>query len=213
VAQAERGTIHAATTLLATGVVNRRPDMSGEMHDEALGRGLFRYCPICDAYELTDQSIAVIGEDSHAVNEAEFIRSYTADVTLVSPSATFSLDDFQLRRLDDIGVKALIGPCLGFELTANHIQITLPSGNYCYRAAYPALGSEVRSELAVNLGANVSTDNCLVVDKNQATNIQGLYAAGDVVLGLDQISSAIGQGGNAATAIRNQLSKQRSLLR
>lgn len=212
-AQTQQGAIHAATTLLATGVVNRSPDMSSAMHDEALRRGLIRYCPICDAYEMTDQYIAVIGEDLHAVNEAEFIRSYSAHVTLISPTASFSLDDFQRRRLEDIGVKALIGPCVGFELAADHIQIILPSGKYSYRAAYPALGSEVRSELAVNLGANVSTDSCLVVDKHQATNIKGLYAAGDVVLGLDQISSAIGQGGVAATAIRDQLSKERSLLR
>jgi thioredoxin reductase (NADPH) len=53
----------------------------------------------------------------------------------------------------------------------------------------------------------------VIVDRHQATNIEGLFAAGDVVLGLDQISNAMGHGGVAATAIRNYISKRRTLLR
>jgi thioredoxin reductase (NADPH) len=43
--------------------------------------------------------------------------------------------------------------------------------------------------------------------------VPGLYAAGDVVIGLDQISHAMGEGGVAATTIRNDLAKQRRLVR
>ena len=53
--------IPARSVLLATGVVNNRPDMPGDIHDAALARGLLRYCPICDAYEVTDRRIGVIG--------------------------------------------------------------------------------------------------------------------------------------------------------
>jgi thioredoxin reductase (NADPH) len=45
------------------------------------------------------------------------------------------------------------------------------------------------------------------------TSVDGLYAAGDLVMGLDQISNAMGQGGVAATTIRNDLSKAQPLLR
>ena len=65
--------------LLATGVKNRRPPMDEELHDEALERGLIRYCPICDGYEVTDKKVGVIGSDSHGVAEALFLRSFTAD--------------------------------------------------------------------------------------------------------------------------------------
>ena len=50
-----------ATVLLATGVMNRRPPMDESLHGEALARGLIRYCPICDGYEVTDRRSAVIG--------------------------------------------------------------------------------------------------------------------------------------------------------
>src|SRR4051794_32877979 len=75
----------ARTVLLATGVTNRRPQMDEELHDDALARGLIRYCPICDGYEVTDKKVGVIGSDSHGVAEALFLRGYTADVTLIAP--------------------------------------------------------------------------------------------------------------------------------
>ena len=79
------GCVEAKTVLLATGVTNRRPPMDEALHDDALARGLVRYCPICDGYEVTDKKIGVIGSDSHGVAEAVFLRGYTADITLVAP--------------------------------------------------------------------------------------------------------------------------------
>ena len=70
------GRVTARSVLLATGVTNRRPPMDEELHDDALSRGLVRYCPICDGYEVSDKRVGVIGSDSHGVAEALFIRSY-----------------------------------------------------------------------------------------------------------------------------------------
>jgi thioredoxin reductase (NADPH) len=53
----------------------------------------------------------------------------------------------------------------------------------------------------------------VVVDRNMRTDVPGLYSAGDVVIGLDQISHAMGQGGVAATTIRNDLCAKQPLLR
>ena len=58
-----------------------------------------------------------------------------------------------------------------------------------------------------------SEDDCIVVDSHQRTNLPGLFAAGDVVKGLDQISHAMGEGGVAATAIRNYLAELEPLRR
>ena len=82
----------AQTVLLATGVTNRRPPMDEALHDEALARGLIRYCPICDGYEVTDKKVGVIGSGSHGVAEAVFLRSYTADVTLIAPDKALQPD-------------------------------------------------------------------------------------------------------------------------
>ena len=55
------------------------------------------------------------------------------------------------------------------------------------------------------VGADLASDDCIEVDSHQRTSVPGLYAAGDVVIGLDQISHAMGEGGVAATTIRNDL--------
>ena len=75
------------------------------------------------------------------------------------------------------------------------------------------MGSVIRSELAVALGAEASEEGCLVVDAHQRTSVPGLYAAGDVIKGLDQISHAMGEAGVAATAIRNDLARKMVLAR
>jgi thioredoxin reductase (NADPH) len=63
------------------------------------------------------------------------------------------------------------------------------------------------------MGAKLSGDSCIVVDSHMRTSIPGLFAAGDVVIGLDQISHAMGQGGVAATTIRNDLAARNPMLR
>uniref|UniRef100_UPI0035C84008 FAD-dependent oxidoreductase n=1 Tax=Sphingomonas sp. TaxID=28214 RepID=UPI0035C84008 len=71
----------------------------------------------------------------------------------------------------------------------------------------------IRSHLAIEAGARATPDGCLEVDDHQRTTIPGLFAAGDVVKGLDQISHAMGEAGVAATTIRNRLADQRPLRR
>jgi thioredoxin reductase (NADPH) len=87
------------------------------------------------------------------------------------------------------------------------------AGRIGFEAIYPALGSEVHSYLARDLGAALTNLDCIKVDAHQRTSIAGLYAAGDVVVGLDQISHAVGEAGGAATAIRNDLAATGYLFR
>ncbi|MFX8581846.1 hypothetical protein ABTM27_20540, partial [Acinetobacter baumannii] len=86
------GPIRARAVLLATGVVNRRPPtIDPHLHDRALAAGHLRYCPICDGYEVTDRAVAVMGTGQHGHDEALFLRSYTARVTLVAASGPHQL--------------------------------------------------------------------------------------------------------------------------
>ncbi len=67
------------------------------------------------------------------------------------------------------------------------------------------LGEIAHSDLAAALGAETADCGELVVDDAQATTVPGLYAVGDVVRGLNQISVAAGQAAIAATRIHNSL--------
>lgn len=203
----------ARSVLLATGVINRRPQMDETEHDTALARGLLRYCPICDGYEATDQRIAVIGTSDHGMREALFLRGYSRDVTLISPHGAHDLDAECRKALDDAGIEAIDGPCGALSIDGDTIAIPLPGGARRFDTAYPALGSDIRSQLGAGIGADCSDVGCLKVDSHQRTSVPGLYAAGDVVLGLDQISNAMGQAGIAATTIRNDLAERAPIRR
>ncbi|WP_380875856.1 pyridine nucleotide-disulfide oxidoreductase [Sphingomonas sp. DBB INV C78] len=213
VARTAHGAVRAQTVLLATGVVNRRPAMlDAEPHDRALAAGLLRYCPICDGYEVTDRRVAVLGTGERGTNEALFLRGYTADITLVAPGERHELSSDERASLVEGGITIAEG-CRAIRLTADQIKLDFDQGSADFDTLYPALGSDIRSELAEQVGANRSEEGCLMVDAHQRTNVPGLYAAGDVVLGLDQISHAMGEGGVAATTIRNDLAGQTPLRR
>ena len=205
--------IAARTVLLATGVVNNMPPISPELHEVAMARGLLRYCPICDGYEVTDRKVGVIGNRSHGFKEAVFLRTYTRDVTLIAPDADVELSKDEHAKLDELDVERVGGPCASLRIEGDRIVAPTPKGDLAFDSIYPALGSVIRSELAISLGANGSSDGCLVVDDHQRTSVPGLYAAGDVVKGLDQISHAMGEGGVAATTLRNDLAERRPLWR
>jgi thioredoxin reductase (NADPH) len=209
----DHGRYPARTVLLATGVVNHRPNILPDVHDPALERGLFRYCPICDGYEVTDKRVGVIGTGDHGTREALFLRGYTRDVTLISPEAEHLLDAACAAKLDEAGIARVQGPCGGWAIEGDQLALDTARGRMAFDSVYPALGSRIRSRLAVAAGAKASEEGCLEVDDHQRTSIPGLFAAGDVVKGLDQISHAMGEAGVAATTIRNLLSERQPIRR
>jgi thioredoxin reductase (NADPH) len=206
------GAFVARSVLLATGVVNRRPDMSEADHDSALQRGLLRYCPICDGFEVTDKRIGVIGSGEHGAKEALFLRSFSADVTLLDDGSG-EMPHKLAEEIAAAGIAKMQGPVGTITIGKDVISVETAAGKLAFDTLYPALGSDIRSELAVALGAEASGEGCLTVDRHQRTSVSRLYAAGDVVLGLDQISHAMGEGGVAATTIRNDLAEQSPLRR
>ena len=205
---AESRDYRARAVLIATGVINNRPSaMDDAFHTRALASGLLRYCPICDAYEVTDKRVAVIGTGDHGTAEALFLRGYTSDLTLVAPEAAHDLDAQCEADLDAAGIARIDGPCGGYAIEDGKLAFDTARSRLAFDSVYPALGSRVRSDLGAEAGAKLSQDECLVVDAHQRTNVPGLFAAGDVVKGLDQISHAMGEGGVAATTIRNYLAE------
>jgi thioredoxin reductase (NADPH) len=102
---------------------------------------------------------------------------------------------------------------MDFRLESDGLSVGTASGRRTFASIYPALGSEIHSDLAKALGATLADEGRIKVDDHQRTSMAGLYAAGDVVSGLDQISHAMGEAGVAATTIRNDLGRRAPLRR
>lgn len=194
----------ARAVLLATGVENRRPPMDGVTHRDALDRGLLRYCPVCDGYEVTGQAIGVIGADHHGVAEALFLRTFSDNVTLLTQESV-ELSGADRISLSSAGIKIQESPIDAIEFAESAV-VRLRNGTLCrFDTIYPALGSDSNSALAKAFGLTLGDDRCIVVDSKQRSSVAGIYAAGDIVMSLDQISVAMGHAAIAATTLHNDL--------
>jgi thioredoxin reductase (NADPH) len=135
-----------------------------------------------------------------------FMRTYSADVTLLLTEEPSPEDEAQIEILREAGVAIAPGVVRDMVLSGDTVRAVLAGGETCeLDLFYPALGCDVRSGLATALGARTDEQGCLVVDQHQQTGIPGLLAAGDVVSDLHQISVAFGHAAVAATAIHNAL--------
>ena len=197
--------LRAHTILLATGVINHRPEMPSAEHDGAVARGLIRYCPVCDGYEASRMNIAVLGCDGHGAAEAEFLRTYSQQITLL-PQRSTNLSPADQARLIRAGIKVEVAAVLRLKVDRHQIVAELVDGTtHRFDTLYPALGSSPRAQLATMIGSDLSGSGGILINEHQQTSVPGIYAAGDVVEGLDQISVATGQAARAATAIHNYL--------
>jgi thioredoxin reductase (NADPH) len=188
--------------ILATGIVDESPRLPGLQ--EAISDGSIRYCPVCDGYEATDQRIGVLGRGSDAASKARFLRTYSKDVTLLSVDGQPSADEDIMVSLSEAGIKTT-GPVSAIERSGREIRTVIGSECRSFEVVYPALGCNVRSDLASALGAKTNDVGCLEVDAYQRTTVKGIYAAGDVVSDLHQIAVATGHAAIAATHIHKSL--------
>ncbi len=204
-AETDSGTLRAARVLLATGGLDVEPELPGIR--DAVRRGLVRYCPICDAYEVTGRKVALIAFGKCRLREALLLRSYTDDLTVLTLGQRMDMSDDDRRTLAQAGVRVLEAPVTALEVRGDRIAAWQMGDGSAHRfdTIYSALGTRVRSGLATGLGAAADEDGALLVDRHQQTTVPGLFAAGDVVAGLSQVSVASGHAAIAATHMNASL--------
>ena len=196
----------APRLVIATGVEDLHPDF--DRMKEATRAGLVRWCPICDGYEVRDRSVGLFSGGRSGVSHALFLRTYTDRLTLLTGAGGGEVDPAGVQRLQAAGVELVTEPVVGFEPdpAAGEVVVRLAGGDERrFQALYPMQGSRSRSDLAARLGASCQDGGDLEAGSDQATNVRGLYAVGDVVGAINQISVGVGHGAVAATAIHRTL--------
>ncbi|CAN5658543.1 NAD(P)/FAD-dependent oxidoreductase [soil metagenome] len=193
----------ARLVVLATGIVDRLPEMDDI--EGAIDSGAIRLCAVCDGYEASDERIAVHAPVDDAVQHALFLRTFSRAVSVL-PSAPGEPSAECARLAREAGVRVLSVPRQIEHVAGEGCRVTLDDGaEHRFDTVYPVLGGDAQSVLARELGAEVDDNDELVVDARQQTSVDGLYAIGDIVSALNQISVAVGQAAIAATAIHNRL--------
>jgi thioredoxin reductase (NADPH) len=168
--------IVADKVVLATGLVDHTPDLPSMR--AFIYRGAIRFCPICDAHEAIDKRIGVIGPIKQASKKALFLRTYSKQVSVL-PLGDPSPDDDDRRQLRDAGLAVPVESVADLVAAGDTIAVVMRSGARCeLDVLYPAMGADIRSELATRLGARSNDNGCLFVDDRQRTSVPGLYAIG-----------------------------------
>ncbi|HJW46996.1 MAG TPA: NAD(P)/FAD-dependent oxidoreductase [Lysobacter sp.] len=198
--------VEAPVLVLATGLFLNQIALPHVAHEAAIRAGVLRYCPICDGNEHSGQRIGVVGCDAQGAAEALFLRTYSKDVTLV-PRAFAELDAADLHALAAAGIRVVEHGVERFEPGEATMRIHLKGGAQplVFDVVYPALGCRQRTELASALGLPLDDAGAVDAHAPYGTSVAGLYCAGDIVDGLDQISVAMGHGAIAATRAHNFL--------
>jgi thioredoxin reductase (NADPH) len=197
------GPLRCRSVLLATGVSDNEPAMP--QLAQALREGALRYCPVCDGFEVIGCCVGILTDSCAGVREALYLRHFSERVTLYFTQRVEVADEDR-RRLAAAGIALQAAPVRALRLReGGGVRIEHEAGAEDCDAIYGALGLRVHSRLATALGAAHDEDGYLLTDAHQHTNIEGLYAAGDVAQCLNQITVAAGAAAIAAAAMHRAL--------
>lgn len=207
----EAGEYECLALIIATGGKKRKLNVPGERELE--GRGV-SYCAVCDGFFFKGKTVAVVGGGDTAVSEAVFLCDIASKVYLVHrrdklraeaawQKALFSKPNAEV--IWNAVVEAILGENRVTGLALRNVA-TGERSELAVDGVFIAIGEDPNSELAKRLGVRLDDRGYVLVDpKTMATNVPGVFAAGDVTGVLKQLTVAVGQGALAATSAREYI--------
>jgi thioredoxin reductase (NADPH) len=176
------------TVLLATGKTRQTLNIPGFVKYKGKGISM---CATCDGYFFRKKKLAVVGCGAYMLHELEYLTRISDDVTIFTHGNSLSVKNNQKINTDQI--VEFVG-----EEKLTHIKTT--QGLYPIDGVFIALGVPSSIDFASQLGVIVEK-NSIVVDDSFQTNVEGLFAAGDIIGGKLQIAKAVYDGMQVSDSI------------
>jgi thioredoxin reductase (NADPH) len=197
--------------IIAIGVARKKLEVPGAK--EYLGKGV-SYCATCDGNFFKGRKVAVVGSDDEAAEEALHLADLAEKVTMV-PHKELDIVDAVMARLRTkpnveilpvSKVHAVVGDELvsGLKISRDSVETVLP-----LEGVFIAMGSTPISQLILKAGGLTDDRGCLIVDKHQRMNLEGVFAAGDCTCGGMQIIAAAGEGSVAGMRAASHVRKMK----
>lgn len=197
-----RGIYRAKAVIISTGGGHKHLNVPGE--DQLTGRGV-SFCATCDGPLFRDKTVAVVGGGNTAVTEALYLAEITKKVYLVHRRdelrAEKVVQDYLFKSSVEVLWNSIVKEIKGNDLVNELILENVKTGevqSLLIEGVFIALGSDPESALAKSIGVETNGRGEILVNAKMATNIPGLFAAGDVVESMKQIAVAVGHGAIAA---------------
>lgn len=199
-------TYEAKTVIIATGRQPRRLQIANE--EKLIGHGI-SYCATCDGPLFKGKKVCVIGGGNSALEESLYLATICNKVTIIHRNDKFTADKNVIEKIKntkniEIKYDSVVNT---FNEKDNHLKgITLTNGiEIPCSGVFIYIGLESNINFLINLDINIEK-NSIIVDNNMCTNIEGIYASGDVTKkNLYQIVTATSDGAIAASSVRNYL--------
>ena len=204
-----KDTYQSKTVILATGSSHRHLNAKGE--EEFKGKGV-SYCATCDGFFFAGRDIIMVGGGNSALQEALYLKNLGANVTLVHRRDEFRaqkhLQDMIEKEeiptilnatVEEIKGKMLVESVILKDTKTDELKEVPTNG------VFISVGYIPHTELAAQLGVDLDESGHIIIDKEQKTNIDYVYAIGDVCVGLKQWVVACGEGAVAATSAYHDL--------
>ena len=191
--------------LLATGVVDELPELDGL---EPLYGTSVHHCPYCDAWEWRDHPVAVYGQGEAATGLALSLTFWSPDVLLCTGGGDLPAE--VAARLAAAGVKVREEPVARLEGRDGRLErIVFASGAPVGRnALFVVAGQRQASPLAERLGCRFTPKGSVDTGTCEATNVPGLFVAGDASKEAQFVVVAAAEGTEAGMAIHKALMKE-----
>lgn len=179
--QTNAGTYQGSAVIMATGSARRMLPVPGLKELE--GHGI-SYCAVCDGFFFRKKKVAVLGNAEFALHEAAVLEPLASSVVLLTDGNPAPQTKLQ------VNTKKISA----FKGTDHLTSVEFADGSSEeFDGLFVAMGTADTNALARKLGLIIE-NNYLAVDKEMHTNIPGVFAAGDCIGGLNQISTAVGEG-------------------
>jgi thioredoxin reductase (NADPH) len=197
-----RKSYRASAVIVCTGTQGRKLRVSGEA--EFLGRGV-SYCAVCDGPFFKNVAVAVVGGGQEALVDALFLADLAKAVTLVTHEKDSEIEgNLEERLRNKLNVEIVKGQLVAIlgDQVVKSIKILEPDAQRVIekevRAVFISLGGVPMTEIVKKAGISTDKNGCLIVDRLQRTNLEGVFAAGDCTCGGMQVVTAAGEGAMAA---------------
>lgn len=188
--------------MFSSGTTYRKLGVKGE--DEYIGKGI-SYCSICDGMLFKGREVIVVGGGNSAAEHALHLNDIGVNVKIIHRRDELRAQQYLKDKLKDEGIPIIWNTVLT-EIKGNlflksvmiHNKETGVDEELNVNGIFISVGEEPNSKIANALGVKIDCDQYIVTDKDQKTNINGVYAAGDVTGGVNQLVVACGEGAAAA---------------
>ncbi len=199
------GEFETQSLILATGSKRAAPKIPGVKEFE--GRGV-SYCAICDAFFYRGKDVAVLGNGDFAMHEARELSNTASTVTIYTngeepeftPEGNISVNTMKIQSVegDDLVSGIRLAPDVQEQEIKPEADTQDSSDTFCRAdGVFIAMGTAGSTEIARQMGAELTEKGNIKVDENMETTIPGLYAAGDCTGGLLQVAKAVYEGAQA----------------